>query len=192
MIKKISFFLFVLFVVCISTNVKADNFFNERGSAKQFAVEWITGTNTKGTSSDIIKIVEAAFAQGIKHKIDPFLILALINKESTFNKKAKNKSKASGLMQVIPYWHRDKINGRNIFSVDVNIEVGTQVLKDCLDKHSQKIDRALRCYSGGASKVYNREVMSTRNKLRRWVIEQQFDTQVPIYYAATASDVMLF
>ena len=173
-------FLFLIFSAFLLPSVYADS----EDSARLFTASWIKEKQTKVDPSDVEKIVTEAFAQGAKHKIDPFLIIALINKESTFNKKARNKSKASGLMQVIPYWHRDKIDGRNIFSVKVNIEVGTQILSDCLQKHSRKLSPALNCYSGGAGNKYMRDVSRTRKLLSKWVIEQQFMIQQPIYYAA--------
>lgn len=176
----------VLFIFCLV--MSKVSFAQENYSARNFTMSWIENKQTKTYQDDIVKIVAAAFDQGAKHKIDPLLIIALINKESTFNKKARNKSKASGLMQVIPYWHKDKINGRNIFSVNVNIEVGTIILKDCLEKHRQKIQPALRCYSGGANNKYFKDVMSTRKKLQTWIIEQQFLSQEPLFYALVAKE----
>lgn len=178
------YLLVLLSTLCFIPNAIADN----NTTAMTHAVSWINGKQTKVAPVDVETIVSAAFEQGAKHKIDPFLILALIKKESTFNKKARNKSKASGLMQVIPFWHRDKINGRNIFSVKVNVEVGTQILKDCLNKYSQKIHPALKCYSGGASNKYMREISLTQNNLRKWVTEQQFISQQPLFYAGTNFD----
>lgn len=181
-------FIFLLFSTCLLPFAHADS--NE--SAKIYTASWISEKQTKVDPSDVGNIVSEVFEQSDKHKIDPFLILAIINKESTFNKKARNKSKASGLMQVIPFWHRDKIKGRNIFSVKVNIEVGTEVLKNCLDKHFQKIKPALKCYSGGAGNKYIRDVISARSLLRKWVIEQQFIAQQPIYYALYDKDPTIF
>lgn len=181
-------FLFLLFTICLLPFAFADN----NNSAMMHTASWIKEKQTKVDPSDISNIVTEVFKQSDKHKIDPFLIIALINKESTFNKKARNKSKASGLMQVIPYWHRDKIDGRNIFSVKVNIEVGTKILRDCLDKHFQKLKPALKCYSGGAGNKYMRDVVYTRSLLRKWVVEQQFIYQQPIYYAAYNKETTIF
>lgn len=161
--------------------------------AKFFATHWVSSLNTKTSNDDINRIVEVAFDQGVKHRIDPLLLLAMVKKESTFNKNAKNKrSPASGLMQIIPYWHRDKINGRNIFKVSVNIEVGARVLRDCLDRNSQDVNRALRCYSGGGDKKYASTVGRYHKQAQRWVVENQFLNQLPVYYARATSDSLLF
>lgn len=160
--------------------------------AKYFATHWVSSLNTPASQDDINRIVEVAFDQGVKHRIDPLLLLSMIKKESTFNKNAKNKrSPASGLMQVIPYWHRDKIKGRNIFKVSVNIEVGAKVLRGCLDRNSQNVPAALRCYSGGGHNNYISTVVRDHKQAQRWVVENQFKNQLPVYYArATATDLV--
>jgi soluble lytic murein transglycosylase-like protein len=161
--------------------------------AKYFATHWVSSLNTKASRDDINRIVEVAFEQGVKHRIDPLLLLSMIKKESTFNKNAKNKrSPASGLLQIIPYWHRDKINGRNIFKVSVNIEVGARVLRDCLDRNSQDVNRALTCYSGGGDKRYVPTVKRYHKQAQRWVVENQFLNQLPVYYAQASNDRFLF
>lgn len=161
--------------------------------AKFFATHWVSSLNTKASQDDINRIVEVAFEQGVKHRIDPLLILSMIKKESTFNKNAKNKrSPASGLMQVIPYWHRDKINGRNIFKVSVNIEVGARIMRACLDRNSQDVNRALGCYSGNGDKKYIPTVNKTYKQARRWVVENQFRHQLPLYYAQASNERLLF
>lgn len=161
--------------------------------AKFFATHWVSSLNTKASEADVVRIVEVAFEQGVKHRIDPLLILSIIKKESTFNKNARNKrSPASGLMQIIPYWHRDKIAGRNIFKVSVNIEVGTKTLRDCLDRNSQDVNRALRCYSGNGDKKYVPTVTAYHKQAQRWVVENQFLNQLPVYYARASNDNFLF
>lgn len=100
--------------------------------------------------NDIVRLVNAAFNEGKKQNIDPFLIVSLMNTESKFRFWAKSGEGARGLMQVIPRWHQDKIKGRNIHHIETNIEVGTKVLADCLDRRKGNIKKALSCYSGGA------------------------------------------
>ena len=99
---------------------------------------------------DIVRMVNAAFKEGKKQNIDPFLIISLMNTESKFRFWAKSGEGARGLMQVIPRWHRDKIKGRDIHHIETNIEVGTKVLANCLKSRKGDIKKALNCYSGGA------------------------------------------
>lgn len=176
----------LIILSAFNVNASASN------QAKSYATDWIINLGTKAHINDIKNIVEAAFKYGAKHNIDPLLVLSLIGVESTFNKSAKNKSKASGLMQVIPKYHKDKIKSRNIFAVNVNIEVGTKVLRDCLDRNSQVLNKALKCYSGGASNRYNKKVRNNHIKMRNWIIENQFRLQLPLYYAKTNEDNLSF
>ncbi len=152
-------------------------------SARVYAAQWVSKNSKQTSDADVTKIVNAVFENGAKHRIEPLLLLSLIKKESTFNKKARNKSNASGLMQVIPYWHRDKIKGRNIFSVQVNVEVGTIILRNCLDKYHGNMNYALKCYSGGSGQSYIRQVYKDRRIIQQWIIEQQFMYQLPLYQA---------
>jgi soluble lytic murein transglycosylase-like protein len=114
----------------------------------QMISEQPESTNVK--HNDIVRMVEAAFSEGKKQNIDPFLIISLMDTESKFHSSARSSEGARGLMQVIPRWHRDKIRGRNINHIETNIEVGTQVLADCLDRQNGNIKKALNCYSSNA------------------------------------------
>lgn len=114
---------------------------------------WIFTQVKSGVSPSTAKrIVKASYKQAEKHGISPFLILSTIRTESRFVPTARNKSGAMGLMQIIPFWHRDKIAGRDILNIETNIEVGTKVLADCIAKYNGSIDKSLRCYSGGAKR----------------------------------------
>lgn len=131
------------------------------------------------TRIDANRIVNASFNEAKKHGIDPFLIISLINQESKFRSAAKNKSGASGLMQVIPRWHRDKIKGRNIMAIETNVEVGTQVLADCLKKHNDRMNKALACYSGGA-KNYKAKLKAGHTMARMADLRYRFENELPI------------
>lgn len=161
-------------------------------NAKVYAARWISELNLNVTQSDIIKIVETAFEQGARHRIDSYIILSIIKKESTFNKKAKNHTSASGLMQVVSTVHKGKINGRDIFKITTNIEVGTVILRQCMDKHSENITRSLRCYRGVNDAKYINDILKTRNDIQRWVVENQFQSYLPVHYASFNSNPITY
>lgn len=101
------------------------------------------------------EIVISAHKQGEEHDLDPILILSLITAESSFNPQARNNSGAVGLMQVIPYWHRDKISAlglsqAQLFHVDSNIQLGAMILKNYLDQNDGNMVRALQKYNGSS------------------------------------------
>lgn len=103
------------------------------------------------------KIVEAVHAQSEETGIPASLILAIIAKESSFRPDAKSGYGAQGLMQVVPRWHPEKLEERNhgaLLDPVQNIEVGTQVLSEYVDKAKGNTRLALKKYSGGATSYY--------------------------------------
>lgn len=151
--------------------------------SKEALVKYITEAKDNKADAGLAKqIVDAAFKSGDKYNVDPLLILSFIRAESNFNPKARNKSGASGLMQVIPRWHRDKIQGRNIFSVSVAIDVGTQVLQEYLLDHRDNLKRAMRKYSGGASGKYSGRIQAFHGELRQVVVTYQFQKERNLIY----------
>jgi len=97
--------------------------------------------------------------------IEPELLLAIMQKESSLRADVKNGYGAIGLMQVVPRFHKEKIKaGETLFDPDVNIRVGAQVLDEYLRWHKGELNAALKRYSGGA-RGYPRDVLSEREKL---------------------------
>jgi soluble lytic murein transglycosylase-like protein len=174
------FIVNIIFLLCCLFSIPA---LAHEESAKLYTAIWIEEKLFKVNKKDIENIVKYAFYNSSKHMIDPFLILSIIEHESSFNKKALNKS-AKGLMQVIPYWHKDKIANRDILNIATNIEVGTKILKDCNEKTNGNITSTLNCYRGVNDKKYVAKILKTRKELKQWVIENQFQLQLPIYYAS--------
>ena len=174
--------LIIPFLVLISGQAMAQD------GARMFAAKWITDTVKRVSDQDASTIVTEAFKQGNKHKIDPLILLAVMKKESTFNRRARSSHNAQGLMQVMPRWHKDKIRGRDLYSVPVNIEVGSKILSDCLDKGKGNLNKALRCYTGGHNPKYYADVRKYHSSMKRWVIENQFKYQLPVYYVQYNED----
>ncbi len=132
-----------------------------------------------------MKIASTVFDEVSTHRIDPYLVVAMISAESMFNSKAGNKSGARGLMQVMPRWHKDKIKGRNILDVRTNIEVGLQILQDCLVRAGDKMVSGLKCYSGGASKKYETRIKAAHTSLKETVMQARFEKEQPIVALAS-------
>lgn len=143
--------------------------------------KWIT-QNSKDTvtPAQATKIAKTVFSETRDHRIDPFLVVSMIYAESMFQVKAKSAAGAKGLMQVMPRWHRDKIANRNIFDIQTNIEVGLQILQDCLLKVKDRTTHGLKCYSGGASKKYEQRILSAHSSLKQAVVMARFENEAPI------------
>lgn len=158
--NRIVYFLLSLCLFCTSFIAQAQiepekqddlSTYIDSMAEQEIMVRWVIENSGKEmTQSQATKIVRNAYAYAISHDLKPSLILAMIKKESTFKPKARSGAGAKGLMQVIPKWHQDKLKGRDPYGIQVSIEVGSQVIKDCLIKHNQNQRKALGCYSGGA------------------------------------------
>ncbi len=132
-----------------------------------FSVDWIVN-HTKGKVSQekAEKIVRAVYKHSFNHEVDPNIIFKIMQTESTYNPSAKAKtSNATGLMQVIPYWHKDKIKGRNIRNIDVNVEVGVRIYKEYLEDSNGNVRKALWRYNASSTKKkYAEKVLRTYEK----------------------------
>lgn len=100
------------------------------------------------------------------HKVNPDVIIAVMQVESNFNPKAQNKS-SKGLMQVHLKYHRSKFKGTSPMNVYANVYVGTSILRECMDKRQGNLSRALRCYNGGGDPEYVKKVLTAINSIRK-------------------------
>lgn len=113
-------------------------------------------------------VIEAAYGEGRRNKLDPLLILAVIAIESRFNPIAQSQMGALGLMQVIPRFHADKIDDPDtVLDPEVNIRVGTQVLKHYIARGGSEA-AGLQLYNGSsdpAGNGYAQKVNAERQRL---------------------------
>ncbi|CAO3445719.1 hypothetical protein [Azospirillum argentinense] len=99
-------------------------------------------------AGDLEGVIQAA---STKYGVDANLIKAVIQKESTWNPNAVNGSGAAGLMQVMPAnWRAYGIT--NPYDPAQNIEAGTKILREHLDRAGGDLERALSTYGGFITK----------------------------------------
>lgn len=134
---------------------------------QQAVAVWVS-ESTKGRVGfdEAHRYVTEAYNLGKRHAVDPLLILSVMRAESGFNVNAKNRSGARGLLQVIPKYHQDKIQRRNIMDYKVNMDVGTQIIHEYLVWHKENYHGAMKRYSGGASAAYGSKIQKTYRELR--------------------------
>ncbi|BAW19140.1 putative transglycosylase [Ralstonia phage RP31] len=141
-------------------------------------------SNNKVHKAEAVRIVNAVFSNAKKQGLDPLLIISLIKTESRFRTTARSSYGAQGLMQVVPRFHRDKLRGRSPTNIETNIEVGTQILSDCIDSNRGNLKRALqRCYSSNA-KNYYAKLKAGHNEARKAEIQYRFENELPITVAS--------
>ena len=129
-------------------------------------------------------LVSEAFEIGVKAKLDPLLILAIMAIESGFNPFAQSPVGAQGLMQVMTRVHTDKYEsfGGKLAAFDpvTNLRVGVKVLQECIAK-AGSIEGGLKFYVGAGNNPddggYASKVMAEHARLQAVVGGKQPLTQ---------------
>jgi hypothetical protein len=94
-------------------------------------------------------LIAAVHREAARHRIDPDLVLAVIDVESRFDRFAVSRAGAQGVMQVMPFWKQEI--GRpddNLLQVDTNIRYGTAILAHYIERSRGDIVQALARYNG--------------------------------------------
>src|SRR5699024_8267655 len=96
-----------------------------------------------------------------EYNVDQFLIFALINVESKYDKKAISQKEAKGLMQIgteTGEWASQELNIENynpyiLFDPDTNIQIGTWYLNKLISEFGNDADLVLAAYNAGSGNV---------------------------------------
>lgn len=112
----------------------------------------------EATRLDMLKQIHL---EATRAKLQPELVLALIEVESHFDSYAISKSGAQGMMQVMPFWLKEI--GRpddNLIVMKTNLRMGCTILKYYMDMEKDDLHKALARYNGSrGSKVYSNKVL---------------------------------
>ena len=110
------------------------------------AIQANTQTSIK---SQILNVVSQ-----ISKKYDTFekIVQAVIKQESGFNPKAKSKSGAIGLMQLMPATAKN-LGVKDPYNTVQNVEGGVKYLKSMLNKYNGNVILALAAYNAGPGAV---------------------------------------
>ena len=92
--------------------------------------------------------------------LDPYLVVALIRQESTFNAGIRSPAGARGLMQIMPATgrtiareQRRRYQHSDLYNPEVNIQFGTHYFKKVLGQFGGRVDYALASYNAGPHRV---------------------------------------
>lgn len=98
----------------------------------------------------IAKAIDEASA---KYRLPRKLVCSIIRKESNIDPFAKSKAGAVGLMQVMPKIHKKRYEGRNLWHIATNVDVGCQIFREYLDLEKGNMRKTFHRYlSKNASK----------------------------------------
>ena len=120
-------------------------------------------------------VLKTVYAEASRHKLEPDLVLAVMNIESHFDRYAVSRVGAQGLMQVMPFWRLEL--GRpqdNLTDIRTNIRYGTAILAHYLTVSKGDLVDALARYNGSRGRLkYPELVLKAWRK--RWGNQTQDD-----------------
>lgn len=123
----------------------------------------------KVSRAAIEPLIRSALATGRSVGLDPVLIIAVMGVESSFNPFAESSFGAQGLMQVVPRFHKDKIDpsagAHPLLDPNENIRVGALVLKEYIRRNGS-LTAGLQQYGGDPSSAYANRVLAEAQRLK--------------------------
>ena len=109
-----------------------------------------------------LELLRTVQYEATRARLDPQLVLGVIEVESGFRKYAVSSANARGYMQVMPFWVR--LIGtpkHNLFHLRTNIAYGCAILRHYVDMENGDYFRALARYNGSlGSAKYPRLVLA--------------------------------
>jgi soluble lytic murein transglycosylase-like protein len=100
-----------------------------------------------------LELLRTVHYEALRARLDPQLVLGLIEVESGFRKYAVSRAGARGYMQVMPFWvSLIGQPGHNLFHLRTNLAYGCAILRHYLDMERGDYFRALGRYSGTLGK----------------------------------------
>ena len=100
-----------------------------------------------------MELLRTVHYEALRARLDPQLVLGIIEVESGFRKYAVSAAGARGYMQVMPFWV--KLIGQpkhNLFHMRTNLAYGCAILRHYLDVEKGDYFRALGRYNGSLGK----------------------------------------
>ena len=120
----------------------------ERGVVQHIARKY------RVSASSVEQYMGYARQSGKTYNVDPYLIMAVMATESSFNPRAQSRVGAQGLMQVHTRMHKKRFkpygSTDTVWEPKVNIQVGSSILSDYLKRYGGSERRALKAYVGAA------------------------------------------
>lgn len=115
---------------------------------------WFTDMNQRlkkrvKNPAERLELLKLIHREARRVNLQPELVMAVIEIESSFDRWAISSVGARGLMQVMPFWLKEIGKpGDNLFDPQTNLRMGCTILRHYLDKEKGNLIRALGRYNG--------------------------------------------
>ena len=133
-----------------------------RAAVNQWRQEW--------SNADLQReLLETIWYEATRARLEPELVLGLIEVESDFRKFAVSSAGAVGLMQVMPFWMQElaQDHSRRLFHLRTNLRFGCVILRHYLDREADDLFMALGRYNGSRGQAtYPTAVLAARARWR--------------------------
>lgn len=134
---------------------------------------WLTDMSTRlgnrvKDPEEKLTILKTAHYEALRARLQPELVLAIINVESNFDHYAISSAGAQGLMQIMPFWLEEIGSPEdNLMDIGTNLRFGCTILSIYLKRENGNMRRALARYNGSTGKNwYPNRVFKSLHK--RW------------------------
>ena len=115
-----------------------------------------------------LEFLRMVHSEAKRAKLKPEWLLSVIHVESRFDRFAVSKVGALGYMQIMPFWLEELgQKGSNLFQAQVNLRMGSTILRFYIDKEHGNLFNALARYNGSYGRSdYPNKVLDALS--RRW------------------------
>jgi soluble lytic murein transglycosylase-like protein len=115
-------------------------------------------TDPNAPPLDMLVTKSMLYAAGLKHSVNPYLVMGLAWHESGWQATVVSSAGAVGIMQVMPstaeYAGPNLLHRAvNLYDPGDNIDLGTAILKNNLDRYNNDVAKALTAYYAGPGAV---------------------------------------
>ena len=102
-----------------------------------------------------LELLRTVHYEAVRARLDPQLVLGVMEVESAFRKYAISSAGARGYMQVMPFWASliGDADSRKLFDLRANLRYGCTILRHYLDLENGNLFRALGRYNGSLGKA---------------------------------------
>ncbi len=149
--------------------IESDSEFEDKFDAKVWLLDMSQRLRKRARHiplTERMELLKAVHKEAVRAKLDPQLVLSVIDIESGFDRFAISRSGARGLMQIMPFWKTEIGHDEdNLFDIETNLKYGCAILSIYIKREKQQISSALARYNGSHGRMkYPNKVLSSLRK----------------------------